>query len=134
MKMFVSRKLSRNTLDFARNALPASMIIPNNIAHALHRFPVSSPASSTMPTLAFVAYTLLLASTTASAATFKLHKEYSGKSFFDDWDFASGPDDITHGTLPSTSNINSLHGAHATYRSEQLAESVSGEVFWPHLH
>lgn len=87
-----------------------------------------------MPTLAFVAYTLLLASTTASAATFKLHKEYSGKSFFDDWDFASGPDDITHGTLPSTSNINSLHGAHATYRSEQLAESVSGEVFWPHLH
>lgn len=36
MKMFVSRKLSRNTLDFARNALPASMMIPDNIAHALY--------------------------------------------------------------------------------------------------
>lgn len=40
---------------------------------------------------------LLLTCSPALAATFRVHKEYSGKNFFTGWDFADGVDSSTHG-------------------------------------
>lgn len=44
-----------------------------------------------------VAYTLLLASSPAFAATYNLLKAYQGQNFFDGWDFADGFDNTTNG-------------------------------------